>query len=45
MNSIIGMAEIMADTPLNEEQKEYINIIRYSSEAAILIISFFIINI
>jgi signal transduction histidine kinase/CheY-like chemotaxis protein/HPt (histidine-containing phosphotransfer) domain-containing protein len=32
LNSIIGMAELLSDTPLNDEQKEYLKAISHSSD-------------
>ena len=39
MNSIIGMAELLADTPLNEEQKGYIDIFKESGETLLGLIN------
>ncbi len=39
MNGIIGMADIMEQTDLNEEQKEYLNIINVSSHNLLRIIN------
>lgn len=39
MNGIIGMMEILADTPLNEEQRSYTDIIRQSSDALLHILN------
>ncbi|MEP6961378.1 MAG: ABC transporter permease, partial [Acidobacteriota bacterium] len=39
MNGILGMAQILTDTALNEEQSEYLGIVRESAESLLLIIS------
>ncbi|WP_380055295.1 ATP-binding protein [Falsihalocynthiibacter sp. SS001] len=39
MNGVVGMADILADTPLSEEQKLYINTIKHSGEALLVIIN------
>lgn len=39
MNGVVGMADILADTPLNEEQKLYIETIKNSGEALLVIIN------
>jgi signal transduction histidine kinase/CheY-like chemotaxis protein len=39
MNGVIGMAHLMADTPLTEAQKRYLNAISSSSQALLTIIN------
>jgi len=39
MNAIIGMADLLADTPLNEEQRDFLDTIRTSSEALLDILN------
>ena len=39
MNGIIGMADLALDTKLDEEQREYLQIVRSSSEALLTIIN------
>ena len=39
MNGVMGMTAMMADTPLNNEQKRYLGIIRSSSDALLSIIN------
>jgi signal transduction histidine kinase/DNA-binding response OmpR family regulator len=39
MNGIIGFANLLADTTLNRDQREYAETIRYSSEALLTIIN------
>ena len=39
MNGVIGMAQILADTPLNTQQREYLDIIRGSAKALLSLIN------
>lgn len=39
MNGVVGMAELLADTKLEEEQQLYVNTIRNSGEALLVIIN------
>lgn len=39
MNGIIGMASLLSDTPLNDEQEEYVSIIRHSGDALLTVIN------
>ena len=39
MNGVIGMTGLMLDTPLNNEQKEYLNTIRSSADSLLSIIN------
>ena len=39
MNGVVGMAELLGDTPLTEEQRLYVNTIRTSGEALLVIIN------
>ena len=39
MNSIVGMAELMAETPLDSEQREYCDTIRTSTDALLGVIN------
>ena len=39
MNAILGMAELLQDTPLNDEQKEYVEMLKFSAESLLEIIN------
>ena len=39
INAIFGMSEILVDTPLNQEQKEYLDAIQSSSESLMVIVN------
>ena len=39
MNGVIGMAELLLQTPLNDEQQEFASIIRESAQALLIIIN------
>ncbi len=39
MNAVLGMAELLADTPLNDEQKDFVRTLRNSSETLLAVIN------
>lgn len=39
MNGILGMAQLLAETPLSEEQAEYVSTIQSSATSLLLIIN------
>jgi len=39
MNGVVGMADLLTDTPMNEEQALYVNTIKNSGEALLVIIN------
>lgn len=39
MNGVIGMTTLLTDTPLNDEQKEYVGIVKRSAESLLMLIN------
>jgi len=39
MNGVISMVDLLADTPLNEEQADYVQTVKYSSETLLTILN------
>ncbi len=39
MNGVLGMASLLADTPLNDEQKEYVSTINSSGESLLMLLN------
>ena len=44
MNGVLGMSLLLADTPLNKEQKEYIDTIRHSGESLLATVNNLLVN-
>jgi CheY-like chemotaxis protein len=44
MNGVLGMSLLLADTPLNQDQKEYVDTIRHSGESLIATVNDILVN-
>ncbi len=44
MNGVLGMSLLLADTPLNQDQKEYVDTIRHSGESLLATVNDILVN-